>query len=131
MNANRKRKTTTAKDRRFEEWRADRDAAVASLDLQKFKAFVLKWQGRGAYKVKTLPADNILEITMYKMACEITTIPEETALKAALWLVNHGYLPGIQWGPAKTEREGDNNDSENSTDSERCEGSEAVAESYC
>ena len=131
MNANRKRKTTTAKDRRFEEWRADRDAAVASLDLQKFKAFVLKWQGRGAYKVKTLPADNILEISMYKMACEITTIPEETALKAELWLVNHGYLPGIQWGPAKPEREGDNNDSENSTDSERCEGSEAAAESDC
>ena len=131
MNANRKRKKTSAKDKIFEEWRADRDAAVASLDLQKFKAFVLKWQGRGAYKVKTLPADKILEITMHKMACEIATIPEETALKAAEWLFVRGYVPGIQWGQTKTEREGDNNDSENSTDSERREGSEAAAESNC
>lgn len=131
MNANRKRKKTTAKDKIFEEWRADRDKAVASLDLQKFKAFVLKWQGRGAYKVKTLPADNILEITMHKMACEIATIPEETALKAAEWLLVRGYIPGIQWGTAKTEREGENNDSKNTTDFEGREGSEAAAESDC
>lgn len=131
MNANRKRKKAKNEDARFLEWRKDRDEAVASLDLQKFKAFVLKWQGRGAYKVKTLPADNILEISMYKMACEITTIPEDIALKAAEWLLVRGYIPGIQWGPAKTEREGDNNDSENTTDSERREGSEAAAESDC
>ena len=131
MNANRKRKKAKKEDARFLEWRKDRDEAVASLDLQKFKAFCLKWQGRGAYKLKTLPADNILEITMYKMACEITSIPEDIALKAAEWLLVRGYIPGIQWGTAKTEREGDNNDSENSTDSERREGSEAVAESDC
>lgn len=130
MNRSRKRKTQ-AKDRHFEEWRKDRDEAVASLDLQKFKAFVLKWQMRGAYEKKPLPPDNILEITMCKMACEITSIPEDIALKAAEWLLVRGYVPGIQWGTAKTEREGDNNDSENTTDSERCEGSEAAAESDC
>ena len=131
MNANRKKKKTKTEDARFLEWRKDRDEAVASLDLQKFKAFCLKWQGRGAYKTKPLPTDEVCEIAMYKMACEIATIPEETALKAALWLVNHGCFPGIQWGTAKTEREGDNNDSKNTTDSERCEGSKASAESNC
>lgn len=98
MNANRKRTKAKKEDARFLEWRKDRDEAVASLDLQKFKAFCLKWQMRGAYKVKTLPADKILEITMHKMACEIATIPEETALKAAEWLFVRGYVPGIQWG---------------------------------
>ena len=131
MNANRKRKKAKKEDARFLEWRKDRDEAVTSLNLQKFKAFCLKWQMRGAYEKKPLPPDNILEITMYKMACEITSIPEDIALKAAEWLLVRGYIPGIQWGPVKTEREGDNNDSENSTDSEGREGSEAAAESDC
>ena len=104
MNANRKRKKAKKEDARFLEWRNDRDEAVASLDLQKFEAFCLKWQMRGAYEKKPLPPDGIIEISMYKMACEITTMPEDVAMKAALWLVEHGYIAGIDW-----EKEEDNN----------------------
>lgn len=108
MNANRKRTKAKKEDARFLEWRKDRDEAVASLNLQKFKEFCLKWQMRGAYEKKPLPPDNILEITLHKMACEITTIPEDIALKAAEWLLVRGYIPGIQWGQIER-REGDNN----------------------
>lgn len=106
MNANRKRKKAKKEDARFLEWRKDRDEAVASLDLQKFKAFVLKWQMRGAYEKKPLPPDNILEITLHKMACEITSIPEDIALKAAEWLLVRGYIPGIHWDATAKQKGG-------------------------
>jgi hypothetical protein len=95
MNGNRKRKKKAEK--LFNQWKRERDEAVSSLDLQKFKAFYLKWQEKGAYAKKPLPPDNIVEISMYKMACEITAIPEDIALKAAKWLVEHGYFAGIDW----------------------------------
>lgn len=112
MNGNRKRKQK--KERMFDQWKRERDEAVMSLDVEKFKAFCLKWQEKGAYARKPLPPDNIVEISMYKMACEITSIPEEIALKAATWLVERGYIAGIDWGKSYefTETEENGNDAE-------------------
>lgn len=111
MNGNRKRKQK--KEKMFDQWKRERDEAVMSLDVEKFKAFCLKWQEKGAYAKKPLPPDNIVEITLYKMACEITTIPEEIALKAATWLVERGYIAGIDWNAKEDERKEENgNDAE-------------------
>ena len=102
MNGNRKRKQK--KEKLFDQWKRERDEAVMSLDVEKFKAFCLKWQEKGAYAKKPLPPDNIVEISMYKMACEITTIPEDIALKAAKWLVERGYIAGIDWDAKEDEQ---------------------------
>lgn len=102
MNGNRKRKAK--KENMFKQWRRERDEAVMSLDVEKFKAFICKWQMLGAYGKKPLPSDKVCEITMYKMACEITTIPEDIALKAAAWLVERGYVAGIDWNAKEDEQ---------------------------
>jgi hypothetical protein len=78
----------------FNEWLKERDEAVSSLDLAKFKAFYEKWLERGIYQ-SPLPADKIAEIAMYKYAIEITKIPKEVKEKAAEWLTSHGYVVGI------------------------------------
>ena len=106
MNGNRKK--TKGNDALFDRWRSERDKAVASLDVGKFKAFIKKWQMFGAYAKKPLPPDNVVEITMYKMACEITSMPESVALKAAKWLVERGYIAGIKWDKEESKNDGTN-----------------------
>lgn len=106
MNANKKK--AKGSDALFDRWRSERDKAVASLDVEKFKAFIKKWQMLGAYAKKQLPPDNVVEITMYKMACEITSMPESVALKAAEWLVERGYVAGIEWDKEESKNDGTN-----------------------
>ena len=45
----------------------DRDKAVLSLNVETFKAFARKW------KLPMPPTDRVIEITMRKMACHITS----------------------------------------------------------
>ena len=74
----------------------ERDAATiavvegASLDV--FKAFIAKWQAKGAYSPYfKLPPDNVLEISVRKMVIHETNAPESTKQKAAKWLIERGY----------------------------------------
>lgn len=69
----------------------ERNEAVASFDVEKFKAFVLKWQKLGAYRKRPLPDDEICEIAMYKMCCNIATIPAAKKQEARAWLKLRGY----------------------------------------
>lgn len=72
-------------------WRKERDAAVLSFDLAKFKKFYNKWLARGIYQ-KSLPAnDRVTEIAMYQMALAINTATEEQKEKAREWLRLNGY----------------------------------------
>ena len=79
----------------LKQWRKERDEVVRSLDVQKLKAFYIKWALAGVYDLHRLPPDNIVEISMYKMACEITSMPDDVKQKAAAWLTEHGYSIGI------------------------------------
>lgn len=81
----------------FDRWIKDRNSAVQSLNLEKFKRFILKYQKNGVYKQFPLPTDDVMEISMYKMATEITTMPVETRRKAQKWLLMHGLKPYIEW----------------------------------
>lgn len=78
-------------DKNFNQWLKERDAAVRSLDVGKFKAFVLKWQKKGAYLRRPLPSDHVCEITLRKMACNITTMPPDVVKQAREWLQERGY----------------------------------------
>ena len=77
------------------QWLEERDKAVATLDLKTFKDFYNKWRKRGVYAYP-LPADNkVVEISMYKMACDIPAIPEDVKQTAREWLRGRGYKEGF------------------------------------
>jgi len=80
---------------KFLQWRNERDEAVASLDIEKFKAFYEKWKKLGIYNGE-LPNDNVVELAIHKMAMEITTLPQEIKDKALVWLIEHNSRP-IDW----------------------------------
>ena len=64
-----------------------RDEAVKSMDLDKFKAFITSTTPDGF----TMPSDEVLQITMRKMAVHITNLDVETRVNAFRWLLEHGY----------------------------------------
>lgn len=78
------------------QWKKERDAAVASLDLDRFKNFYQKWIERGIYDQMPFN-DEVMKIAMYKMACEITSIQTSRKELAREWLKKRGYQEGIAW----------------------------------
>ena len=68
----------------------DRDKAVLSLDIEAFKRFCKKWGN------PTPPTDEIIEITMRKMACHITTLPDDFRAEAKKWLNDRGYSESLK-----------------------------------
>ena len=67
----------------------DRDKAVLSLDVETFKEFCRKWNN------PIPPTDRIIEITMRKMACHITALPEDFKAEAKKWLEDRGFDDSI------------------------------------
>lgn len=83
---------------RINEFVKDRDTAIMKFDLKKFKRFIIKW-----HHSRSLPSDEVLEITMRKMCLECTQIPAENKIQACEWLIAHGYLTDM-FGNAVVER---------------------------
>ena len=63
----------------------ERDEAVRSLDLDKFKAFYEKWKKKGYYRLP-LPSDEILERSMRIMILDIKSSTDEEKAAATEWL---------------------------------------------
>jgi len=76
------------------QWRRERNEAVGKLDVEIFKAFYQKWAERGYYP-SPLPDDNTVEITMYKMAVNIESLPTSRKEEAKDWLRHHGFRDGL------------------------------------
>lgn len=72
----------------------ERDKAVLSLDVEKFKKFHAKWVKLGYYD-DSLPSDEILEISLRKMVCAISSATPEQRREAEEWLLSRGYRPDI------------------------------------
>lgn len=72
----------------------ERDKAIRSLDVETFKRFYKKWYYMGYYRLP-LPADNVIEISMRKMLCEIQSATEEEKKEAEKWLIDHGSQRGF------------------------------------
>ena len=68
----------------------ERDAVVQTFDIDKFKEFYAKWKARGIYNFD-LPRDEIIEISLRKMAYHSTNIPENIRKEAEKWLLDRGY----------------------------------------
>lgn len=68
----------------------ERNEAVRSLDVKRFRAFYRKWQRRGVYKMPLPKSREVIEISMRKMVCNIESSTAEEKADAAAWLYRHG-----------------------------------------
>lgn len=73
----------------FEIYNKDRNKAVLSLDVETFKKFCKKWS------LPVPPTDEIIEITMRKMACHIPSLPDDFKADAKKWLEDRGYTDSL------------------------------------
>lgn len=72
--------------------------AVRRLDINKFKKFAEQ------FRPDLLNRDErVIELTMYKVAANLTTLPDATRQQAIKWLKDHDSTPDI-W---KKEKEND------------------------
>ena len=79
----------------IKQWQKERNIAVAAMDLEKFKAFYLKWMERGIYERPLPENDFVTEISMRKMAIEIKSIPQSVKDDAVKWLHDRGMKEGF------------------------------------
>ena len=77
----------------LKQYNRERDEAVQSLDIAKFKEFYKKWK---YYMEIELPPDEILEVTIRKMACHCSGISEEKKQEAREWLISRGYTEELK-----------------------------------
>lgn len=75
-------------------WLNERDEAIRSLDVEKFKVFYLKWKARGFYRLE-LPSDKVIEISLRKSLYHLTRAKEEEKTEAKKWLTDRGYDTSI------------------------------------
>lgn len=79
------------KDKMLGEWLEERDRVVKKYDVEEFKLFFKKWQGKGMYdKRMPLPSDEVIEISMRKMVYHMTSATEQEKKEAEAWLIAHG-----------------------------------------
>lgn len=79
-------------DKIMEDYNKDLSEAVATLDINILKAVVEKWYKKGFYhECFSLPSDEVLEITIRKMAVNMINIPQEVQETAKEWLLSKGY----------------------------------------
>lgn len=73
-------------------WVKERDAAVSTLDIDTFKEFYAKWHRRGVYAIPphALPSDDVLEISIRKMAYHSPGVDPAIRAEAEKWLYEHG-----------------------------------------
>ena len=74
------------RDKYIVEYCKDRDEAVKSMNVETFKAFIKKHNPN----VK-IPGDQVIEITMRKMAVHITSLDIDTRVDAFRWLLERGF----------------------------------------
>ena len=79
-------------DLMFKQWVEERDEAVLSFDLDKFKAFYKKWSAKGFYD-KPLPPDDVVEVAIRKMVLVLKKPPRDKVKEAKRWLVEHNCRP--------------------------------------
>lgn len=66
--------------------------AVFTLELDMFKEFFVKWGILfGLFNMFSIPTDDIIEITMYKLACNMPDAPAPVKEAAECWLKEHDY----------------------------------------
>jgi hypothetical protein len=75
----------------------ERDAVITLYDVEKFKEFYRKWYKKGFYDipVQLLPPDNLIEVSLRKMAYHSNGVSIEEKQKAKEWLELRGLTTDI------------------------------------
>lgn len=81
--------------KRHKQWLKERDEVAQTFDIEKLKAFHRKWVERGVYESKPLPSDDVLEIAMRKMVCNMAKPRADKLAEATEWLIERGYSTEI------------------------------------
>lgn len=71
-------------------WLKERDEAIRTQDVAKFKEFYKKWTGRGFYR-NGLPSDEVIEISLRKMLYNLGNVTDQEKAEAEKWLTERGY----------------------------------------
>lgn len=71
------------------DWLKERDEVVKTYDVNKFKAFYVKWKMMGLYSLP-LPSDDVIEVSMRKMVYNMLSSTEGEKDEAKKWLIEHG-----------------------------------------
>lgn len=71
-------------------WIQERDEAILSFDINKFKEFYEKWEKRGFYNIALPENDKVLEISLRKMVIIMKNPPKDKLEEAKKWLREHG-----------------------------------------
>lgn len=75
----------------------ERNEAVLSFDIEKYKNFYEKWTKRGFYCIE-LPSDKVLEITLRKMVLLMKNPPKDKLEEARKWLRDNNYSEEVKKG---------------------------------
>ena len=75
-------------------WLKERNEAIRTLDVEKFKEFYRKWTERGFYR-GGLPSDEVIEISLHKMLYHLGDATVEEKAIAEKWLAEHGSSTDI------------------------------------
>ena len=81
-------------NKEHKQWLKERDEAIYTFDVKKFKAFYRKWVKRGYYE-EPLPSDEVLEVAMRKMVCALSDPRADKLAEAKEWLTERGYSHNI------------------------------------
>ena len=76
-------------------WKAERDKAIKSQDIDTYKAFYNKWKQRGFYEFD-LPNDIVLEVALRKMLYHLESATTQEKAIAKKWLTEHGYSTDLR-----------------------------------
>jgi len=76
--------------KKHRQWLKERDEAIYTFDVEKFKKFYRKWEKRGIY-TQPLPSDAIIEISLRKMVCVLANPRQDKLAEARAWLSERGY----------------------------------------
>lgn len=78
-------------DETTKEWVKERDEAVFSYDVERFRAFYEKWKSRGVYQLD-LPENNVvIEVSMRNMVRMMASATAEQKEDAKQWLLERGF----------------------------------------
>ena len=78
-------------------WAAERDEAVLSLDVFKFREFYEKWLRLGVYDNPLPDNDFVIEVTMRQCILGMANPPKKAKKEAQKWLKDRGFSPN-PWG---------------------------------
>lgn len=76
--------------RNIKQFITERDEAMKSYDVQKFREFYVKWMLKGAYDLPLPTNDKVIEVMMRKCVYHMKSATIKERLQAKRWLEDHG-----------------------------------------